>query len=193
MAQFPLFLSELGILRGEATPNYFNHPLVPERIASLTPQLRCIVLLRDPIDRAISWIQHLRRFEGLKGDVETLLRHEFKCLEAVNDEARMRLEVFGTGALQGSCYDTPYKRWMQHIPARQLLLVKSERLFQQPGQQLAVVLNFLGLDQDVTKLLSAWRPINVNPAPVEIISAGLRSDLERFFAMHSHLYSDIDL
>ncbi len=188
MAQFPLFLSEPGILRGEATPNYFHHPLVPERIASLAPQLRCIVLLRNPIDRAISWIQHLRRFEGLKADVEFLLRHELNYLEALNHDELISLKTFGTGALQGSCYDAQLARWAEHIPASQLLLIQSERLFQQPGQQLARVLKFLGLDQDITRLISMWRPLNINPAPVEIISSALRSDLLYFFDKHSSFY-----
>lgn len=191
MAQFPLFLSEPGILRGEATPNYFNHPLVPERIASLTPQLRCIVLLRDPIDRAISWILHLRRFEGLKGDVEFLLRHELNHLAALHDDELISLKTFGTGALQGSCYDAPYKRWAKQIPARQLLLVQSERLFRKPSQQLARVIKFLGLEQDLTKLLSEWRHLNMNRGLAEIISSSLRSDLECFFTMHSTIYFKI--
>ena len=191
MAQFPLFLSSSGILRGEATPNYFNHPLVPERIARLFPKLRCIVLLRNPIDRAISWILHLRRFEGLKGDVESLLRHELNCLEAVSEDELKSLATFGTGAFQGSCYDAPRNLWRQNIPARQLLFVQSESLFRQPAQQLAVVLKFLGLDEDVEPLFSKWRHLNRNSAPGEMISSCLRTDLECFFAKHSSSYRDI--
>lgn len=39
---------------GEATPYYLFHPLVPQRIAIHYPQIKLIVLLRSPIDRAYS-------------------------------------------------------------------------------------------------------------------------------------------
>ena len=42
------------LITGEATPYYLFHPLVPERVATTVPDVRLIVLLRDPIERAYS-------------------------------------------------------------------------------------------------------------------------------------------
>ncbi len=123
--------------------------------------------------------------------MEFLLRHELNHLAALHDDELISLKTFGTGALQGSCYDAPYKRWAKQIPARQLLLVQSERLFRKPSQQLARVIKFLGLEQDLTKLLSEWRHLNMNRGLAEIISSSLRSDLECFFTMHSTIYFKI--
>jgi hypothetical protein len=41
-------------VRGESTPAYLHRPEVPERIASLAPDARFLVSLRDPIERAHS-------------------------------------------------------------------------------------------------------------------------------------------
>ena len=41
-------------LHGDATPIYLFHPTLVERIAAYNPAMRWIVLLRDPVERAIS-------------------------------------------------------------------------------------------------------------------------------------------
>ena len=41
-------------ITGEATPSYLVDPPVPERIAEAVPEVRLIVLLRDPVARAYS-------------------------------------------------------------------------------------------------------------------------------------------
>ena len=43
-----------GRLHGDATPIYLSHPTLVERIAAYNPAMRWIVLLRDPVERAIS-------------------------------------------------------------------------------------------------------------------------------------------
>ena len=47
---------------GEITSYYLFHPLVPERIQRCCPKVRLIVLLRDPVERALSQFFHSQRF-----------------------------------------------------------------------------------------------------------------------------------
>lgn len=47
-----------SIVTGEHTPFYLMHPLAAERIASTLPDVRLIILLRDPVVRAYSHYQH---------------------------------------------------------------------------------------------------------------------------------------
>jgi hypothetical protein len=50
------------VLRGEKTTSYIEYPEVARRIAAMFPGARCIALLRDPVERAVSnyWfsVQH---------------------------------------------------------------------------------------------------------------------------------------
>ena len=57
-----------GQRRGDITPFYLFHPDVPARIRALLPRARMIVLLRDPVERALSQVFHARRhgFETLE-------------------------------------------------------------------------------------------------------------------------------
>ena len=46
---------------GEITPYYLFHPQVPARIHALLPEAKLIVLLRDPVERALSQVAHSMR------------------------------------------------------------------------------------------------------------------------------------
>lgn len=61
---------------GEAAPNYLADPLAPERIAGTVPDVRLLVILRDPVERAWShyWHQVRRGWETL--DFEAALDAE---------------------------------------------------------------------------------------------------------------------
>ncbi len=48
-------------LWGKLTPQYWDSPVVPRRLASLMPDVRLIALLRNPIDRAFSHYRFLVR------------------------------------------------------------------------------------------------------------------------------------
>ena len=53
---------------GEITPYYLFHPLAAQRIKDLRPDMRMIVLLRDPVSRTLSQVFHSYRlgFEPLE-------------------------------------------------------------------------------------------------------------------------------
>ena len=46
---------------GEITPYYMFHPLASKRIRKHLPNVKLIVLLRDPVERALSQFFHSRR------------------------------------------------------------------------------------------------------------------------------------
>ena len=50
-------LQKKSFLTGEATPRYLFHPHSPKRVHQVIPNVKLIVLLRNPIDRAYSHYQ----------------------------------------------------------------------------------------------------------------------------------------
>ena len=144
-SQFPRFKPESGFLRGEATPNYFQLPEVPARVHAVMPQARLILLLRDPVQRALSWIHHLQRHEGLQGEAQGLLLDELEQLSSMSPVERAASGFRWPNALLGSCYDAPLQRWQQLFPPHQLLVLQSESLFQNPAANLRKVAEFLGV------------------------------------------------
>ena len=183
-AQFPRFQPGAAILRGEATPNYFSHPDTAARVAELMPQARLVVLLRDPLARAVSWVQHLQRLEGLEGSAAHWLELELQQLEPLTSAQLATQHRTGTGALQDSCYDLHLQRWQQHLPHNPPLLLSSDRLFAEPATELSRLLQFLGQTSDPSPWLQHWKPLNVNPSAPATVPEPLRQRLQAFFDRH---------
>jgi hypothetical protein len=57
---------EASLARGEITPDYLYHPAALHNIAHDVPGVRVFVIVRNPIDRAVSaYVLHRQRYAGL--------------------------------------------------------------------------------------------------------------------------------
>jgi hypothetical protein len=75
---FPLKIKmRSGFKTFEATPEYIFHPKAPQRIHKLLPNIKMILLLRNPTDRAIFHYYHAKRkgYEPLT--LENALKAEY--------------------------------------------------------------------------------------------------------------------
>lgn len=139
-----------GRLTLDASPYYLVHPQAPQRAASLLPNAKLVALLRNPIDRALSHYQH-----EVRGGRETLPFAEAIDREAdrlAGEEERLRSDPSYYSVshhrhsyLHRGRYVEQLRRWMEHFPRAQLLVLQSERLFQDPAGTSAAVYDFLGL------------------------------------------------
>jgi hypothetical protein len=144
--QFPLVRKPVV---GEASPSYVFHPLAPARVASLVPEARLIVLLRNPVERAYSHYQHevaLRReplsFEdALDGEPERLRGEEERMLA---DPAYFSREWWDHTYLARGRYAEQLERWLAVFPRERLLVIPSEELSADASSAYARVLEFLG-------------------------------------------------
>ena len=125
---------------GDITPYYLFHPEAPQRIKALLPRVRMLVLLRDPVERCLSQVFHARRlgFEHLEP-------------EAAIDAENQRLADGSAFSLQKHSYQARsryleqldrYERLFHH---QQLLVLRSEDLFEQPDAVWFKILRFLKL------------------------------------------------
>ena len=146
---FPNALRTRGALVGEASPSYVFHPLAPERVAALVPHARLIVLLRDPVDRALSHYHHevalgreplsfedalAHEEERTRGEVERMLRDP-----SYFSDAWWNYTYVARGR-----YDEQLERWFAVFPRAQLLVLTSDELSKEPAVTYARVLAFLG-------------------------------------------------
>lgn len=139
-----------GTLTGEASPYYLFHPLAARRLASDVPNVRIIVALRDPVERAYS---HYK--ERVRHDAEPLSFDE--ALEA--EPARLRGETERLLAdptyrskehedhsyvAQGRYLDM-LPRWFALVPRQQFHIIISEDFYADPRRVVNGVWSFLGL------------------------------------------------
>ena len=115
-------------LVGEATPSYLQPLLVPERAAQLVRDARLIALLRNPVDRALSHYYRRRshggeRLSTFEGALEA---EESRWLAAMNNMADHGIGHINSCYLRLGIYVEGIRRWLEHYPKEQLLLIKSE-------------------------------------------------------------------
>ena len=137
---------------GEITPYYLFHPEAPARIQSLLPNVKLIVLLRDPVERALSQYFHSRRlgFEHL--DLEEAFSAEAGRLKHCAETLKQGLPHTSHqqhSYLSRSRYEAQLQRFDQYVAPGQILLLKSEDLFSKPELIWEKIIEFLGLNPSI--------------------------------------------
>ena len=153
LGQFPEELPPETIT-GEATPYALFHPLAPRRLREIAPAARLIALLRNPVDRAYSHylLERSRGDEIL--DFAGALDAEAKRLEG--EEARLAGDSayvsaphkHASYASRGD-YARQLETWFGLFPREQMLVIRSEDLYEQSSETFARVARFLGINSEV--------------------------------------------
>jgi len=125
-------------ITGEATPGYLSSRWAPKRMAEVIPQARLIALLRNPVDMTYSAYQYFRVRHGRgTGTFEETIETYF---DRPHNKHLIRQGVYVDHLL----------RWQRFFGDEQILVLKSEDLFERPRQTLKRVLDFLELPD--------WKP-----------------------------------
>jgi tetratricopeptide (TPR) repeat protein len=173
LAHFPPMPEGEQFLTGEASPSYFDFREAPERLYSAFPEVKLIVLLRNPVDRAIS---QFYRLADLNWEVRSLDR-------AISDEvARLSQnpayiigEEPGNYLARGR-YIEFIKNWLAFFPKQQLLILKSEDFYAGAATTVKQVLEFLDLPE---YQLPEYQ--NANPGFYQPVSDSMRDWLSDYF------------
>jgi hypothetical protein len=183
-------------ITGEATPYYLFHPHAARRMAEVVPQARLIVLLRDPVDRAYSGYHHQVRaghetlgFEEAIETEETRLRGERARM--LEDEQYASFDYQHFSYLSRGVYVDQLVQWSKFFGRDQMLVLKSEDLFDQVPHTLQSVLEFL--------CLPSWRPETSEPrlkGSYPPMNSDTRQRLRNYFEPHNqrlYEYLGVDL
>ncbi len=136
---------------GECSPYYLFHPEVPSRIRETIPSVRLVVLLRNPVDRALSHFRHERKngsekevdFQSAWDLEEARLAGTEERLSSgasVYEEAHNRFSYTSRGD-----YASQLGRWFSLFDRAQIHIIRSEDLFNSPEKVIAGLFEFLGL------------------------------------------------
>lgn len=194
--QFPRFRRDgFRIVRLEATPNYLQLAPVPGRVRQLMPQARLIVMLRHPVQRALSWCQHITRQEGVARPAAQIIGEELQLLE--RGEAGPWAgegDWHATNCLFGSLYSSQLERWRRRFAERQLLVLQLEHTMAQPQQAWRRIAAFLEIDPHGSGTGPAAEPfprLNAAPGAYQALPAPLQQRLERVLHAEIKLWSGL--
>ncbi|GCB68110.1 heparan sulfate glucosamine 3-O-sulfotransferase 3B1-like [Scyliorhinus torazame] len=129
-----------GQITMEKTPSYFVTKEVAARIYAMSKDAKLIVVVRDPVTRAISdYTQTLSK----KPDIPSFESLTFK-------NRTTGLIDTSWSAIQIGIYAKHLENWLQYFPMHQILFVSGERLISDPSGELGKVQDFLGLKRIIT-------------------------------------------
>ncbi len=192
-AHFPRVraLERRGAVTGEATPYYLFEPRAPRRVARVLPEVRFVVLLRDPVERAHSHYQHERArgreplgFAAALEVEQQRLGAEIERLASdpsYTSTAHQHQSYFSRGL-----YAEQLQRWRQHYSAERFLILQSETFFADPTASCQRVFEFLELPQHA---LDGLRVVNQRSYPA--LDPQLRSDLAARYAPHNRALEEL--
>ena len=165
----------------ESTANYLFHAEQAARAASLAPEARAVVLLRDPVERAWShWRERTRR--GLETmSFEDALAAEDERLRTMPSAERANVAYRAQGR-----YADVLPAWQEAFGDR-LLVVFAEELFADPRGTYARVIAFLGLEPFDLGTYEAW---NRHPSTGGVDPA-TRASLAAFYAPYDARLADL--
>lgn len=150
-------------LLGDATPFYLVHPRVVARIARYNPNMRWIVLLRDPVERALSHF-HMERQRGTEHwPLWPALLLERWRLRGHHEDLRRSSPLRRHGYRLRGDYARQLDVLHAHFPRAQVLLLRSERLREQPDACMREVCAFLGIDPPAAD--ASYPPVFVGDYP----------------------------
>ncbi|SRR5579875_77834 len=180
-----------GPLAGEASPYYLFHPLAAGRLAAAHPDVKIIMLLRDPVERAYShykervrnggeWLSFAEAIaaepERLRGEAERIVSEPGYRSVAHEDHSYLA---------QGRYLDM-LPRWFGLFGREQFFIGASEDFYADPPGLVSQVWAFLGLPPAA---LASRRRYNYHEAPD--LDPGLRSLLRGQFEEHNRALEDL--
>jgi hypothetical protein len=131
-------------------PYYLFHPLAAERLARDFPDVRIIVALRDPVERAYSHFKERTHhggetlsFENALAAEEDRLRGEAERIVA--EPGYLSVEHENHSYLAQGRYLDMLPRWFSLFPREQFYIAVSEEFYADPDRHVNEVWKYLGL------------------------------------------------
>jgi Sulfotransferase family len=111
---------------GEIDPNYFGEELAADRIATMIPQCKVVVTLRDPVDRAWSSYRTMRRDAWTRTSFEETVRTN----RVIRESSR---------------YAYHLTNWRRHLGDDRVLVMLYDDLERDPQAYLDQICAFIGI------------------------------------------------
>lgn len=130
-------LSKSGQITIEKTPGYFITEEAPQRIHQMNKDTKLIIVLRDPVTRALSdFAQSIATGRRKEGDFDRLAIPDPKTGD-VDPEFY---------AVMVSLYANHFERWLKYFKRSQFLFLDGDQLVKNPAPQVIRLQKFLKID-----------------------------------------------
>ena len=151
-------LKKIKFFTGEATPTYFFYPHAPNRVAKFLPQVKLIIILRNPVDRAYSNYNHSIRGKTEKLSFEEAIKSEKDRLNPElslieKDDTYLSYSLRHHAYLLKGIYLKHIEMWQKYFDKENFFIFSTEELQNNPNKIVNEVFSFLELEKyDIVNL-----------------------------------------
>jgi len=172
-------------ITGEASPFYLLNPLVPIQVKEKIPNVKIIILLRNPVDRAFSQYSQWQKTKHEPLSFEEAIKSE---KIRTKEEWENYIDYNSPGSrnhvrysyLEAGLYYDQIKEWMGVFPKEQFLIIKAEDFFSEPLKILYQVFDFLGVQRHEINVSE-----KLNVGHYEEMNLTTKKFLKNFFKSHN--------
>ncbi len=184
-SHFPPLPKYPKFITGEASPTYLLDLKTAQRVFEYFPKVKLLIILRNPVDRAIS--QYYDHFHWLGREKRTLqdaINSEIEVLNSLDDPTEIEINSSFWQTQKGHLWRGLYvyfiEKWMQIFPAEQFLILQSEDLYTHPQETLQQAFEFLGVSPYKLQHYQQYTAGSYAQVPQAI-----REQLSAFFKPHN--------
>ena len=143
----------------EKTPKYLIDKRAPERVHQMNPATKLIVVLRNPVVRAVSefvqsqW-KKKRNFRSATNDEKANDSQRFEqmlYLKQGNSSSSSHTIRQNWAIVRNGLYYQHIKQWLEYFPLSQFLFINGEQLIREPSVELDKLQSFLNLTRVIKK------------------------------------------
>lgn len=178
-------------LSGEASPTYLFHPMAPSRMKKILTNVKLIVILRNPVDRAYSHYHMNLRHNNEPFSFEKAIEVEKNQLD-VERERLLKDPDFVPSPyrthlyLARGIYADQLENWFRYYSREKFLILTTENFHDNPQQTLDQVFDFLKIAPFQVKNLR-----NLNVGNYKKMNRNTRSLLIKYFKPHNRRLSEL--
>ena len=178
-ANFPAIPQNCNYVTGEASTLYIQYSKVAQRLKASFPNTKLIVILRNPVDRAISSYYFDKKLGNKLPSLQKAINAQIKAIQEMQD---IRQSMDGDVSLVSiGLYVYFLEKWMNLFPRHQFLILKAEDLAKNTQETCNQVFSFLGLPN--------YRVTNTarkNKGSYEFKDQDLYRQLTEFYQPYNH-------
>lgn len=164
----------------EATPMYICHPSAAKNIHAVSADIKLILMLRSPTERAIAHYFHTKKNRPDPISLHAAMVEEVSQLSLGRGPISKSSDIpdYGSYVARG-LYNIQIKNYLSCFDKDQLLIINSEEFFNNPGTILSGVFQFLGIRTDIT--IKDLTPRNVSKRRKDVCPQ-TKTILDQFFS-----------
>ena len=132
----------------DVTTSYLTSPFVAERVAKEIPNVKIIVLLRNPTSRAWSDYNASQKKDASEEEFQTYIDDELQELEASDFEEKVSKNDYNmsepfSNFIKKGLYSVYLKKWLKLFPRKNFLFISTESFSNDENKVFKQIFDFL--------------------------------------------------